>query len=108
MGGLEFRVRLDGAVAYHDGNDILRREVIRDEGFRIVVRHQFDEMIAAALRLAAERWGGEVTINGSAAFKERALQIASDLGIRVRNLELQDHRRGLRERQDDIGRGRRR
>jgi hypothetical protein len=91
--GLEFRVRRDGAVAYHDGNDALRRELIRDEGSRIVVRHQSDETIAAALRLAAERWGGEVTINGNAAFKERALRIAVELGIRIRNGELHDRQR---------------
>ncbi len=99
--GLEFRVRLDGAVAYHDAGDILRREVIRDEGSRIVVRQQSDETIAAALRLAAERWGGEVTINGSAAFKDRALHIAAELGIRVRNSELQDRQREYVERRGD-------
>lgn len=43
------------------------------------MRQQSDETIAAALRLAGERWGGEVTINGSAAFKERALRIAVEL-----------------------------
>ncbi len=88
LGGLEFRVRSDGAVAYHDGSDIFKREVIRDEGSRIVVRQQSDEIITAALRLAAERWGGEVTINGNTVFKERALNIAADLGIRVRNGDL--------------------
>jgi len=93
--GLEFRVRIDGTVAYHDAGDVLRREVIRDEGSRIVVRQQSDEMISAALRLAAERWGGEVTINGSAAFKERALHIAVEFSIRVRNAELRDRQREL-------------
>lgn len=88
--GLEFRVRIDGAVAYHDENDLLRRDVIRDEGSRIVVLYQSDATIAAALRIAAERWGGDVTINGSAAFKERGLLIAVELGIRVRNSDLQD------------------
>jgi hypothetical protein len=96
--GLEFRVRLDGTVAYHDGSDTLRRELIRDEGSRIVVRQQSDATIAAALRLAAERWGAGVTINGSAAFKERALRIAVDLGLRARNGELQDRQRDLVER----------
>lgn len=42
---LAFRVRSDGSVAYHDSNDLLRREVIRDEGSRIVVREQSDETI---------------------------------------------------------------
>jgi len=102
--GLEFRVRLDGAVAYHDAGDVLRREVIRDEGSRIVVRQQSDETIAAALRLAAERWGGEVTINGGAAFKQRALEIAVELGIQVRNAELQERQRTLRERPSDVER----
>jgi len=74
--GLAFRVRLDGAVAYHYAGDILRREVIRDEGSRIVVRQQSDETITAALRLAVERWGGEVTINGGvwSAICERRFQ----------------------------------
>jgi len=61
------------------------------------VRQQSDETIAAALRLAVERWGGEVTINGSAAFKERALRIAIDLGIRARNGELQNRQREIME-----------
>ncbi len=99
--GLAFRVQLDGTVAYHDGGDILRREVIRDEGSRIVVRQQSDNTIAAALRLAAERWGGEVTINGSAAFKERALHIAADIGIRARNGELQGRQRELLDQRCD-------
>ncbi|MBC5803157.1 MAG: relaxase/mobilization nuclease domain-containing protein [Candidatus Eremiobacteraeota bacterium] len=101
--GLQFRVRVDGAVAYYDGNDALRREVIRDQGFRIVVRQQSGETIAAALRLAAERWGGDITINGSAAFKERALKVAVDLGIRARNGELQDRQRELMDRRPVAG-----
>ena len=96
--GLQFRVRLDGSVAYHDGSDFLRRELIRDEGSRIVVRQQSDETIAAALRLAAERWGGEVTINGSGGFKERATRIATELGIRVRNVEVQSRERDVGQR----------
>ncbi len=60
--GLEFHVRIDAAVAYYDASDIRRREVILDEGSRIVVLRQSDETIAAALRLAPERWGGEVTL----------------------------------------------
>jgi hypothetical protein len=100
--GLEFRVRLDGAVAYHDGSDILRRELIRDEGSRIVVRQQSDATIAAALRLAAETWGAEVTINGSAAFKKRALRIAVDLGLRARNRELEEPQRDLIERSSQL------
>jgi len=102
--GLEFRVRLDGTVAYHDGGDILRREVIRDEGSRIVVRQQSDGAIAAALRLAAERWGGEVTINGSSASKERALHIAMGLGISARNPELQKRQREAAQRRSDVER----
>jgi len=100
--GLEFSVRLDGTVAYHDGGDILRREVIRDEGSRIIVRQQSDETIAAALRLAAERWGGEVTINGSAAFKDRALNIAIELGIRARNRELLDRQCELGQQRGEV------
>jgi len=35
-----------------------------------------------------EGWGGEVTINGGAVFKERGLKIAVELGIRVLNGKL--------------------
>jgi len=65
---MAFRVRSDRAVVYHDVNDLSRRKVIRDEGSRIVVREPLDETMRVAMRLAVERWGGEVTINGSAAF----------------------------------------
>ena len=92
---LAVRVRSDGSVAYHDANDILRREVIRDEGSRIVVREQSDEAIRAAMRLASERWGGEMTINGSAAFKERAFRIAVEYGVRVRNLSMKSRQAEL-------------
>ena len=69
--------------------------MIRDEGSRIVVLEHSDETIRAAMRLAAERWGGEITINGSAAFKERAMRIAVEYGVRVRNP-------GLKNRQADL------
>lgn len=62
--------------------------MIRDEGSRIVVRQHSDQMIRAAILLAVERCGGEITINGNGAFKERALRVAIENGITIRNPEL--------------------
>ena len=45
------------------------------------------ETIRAAMRLAAERWGGAITINGSAAFKEQVVRIAVERGLKSRNRE---------------------
>ena len=41
------------------------------------------------------KWGHEVTIRGSADFKERALRLAVERGITVNNPELQDRQREL-------------
>ena len=94
---LAFRVRSDGSVAYHDVDDLLRREVIRDEGFRIVVREHSDDTIRAAMRLAAERWGGEITIKGNATFKERAMRIAVEYGVSFRNPSLKSRQPELKQ-----------
>jgi len=39
--------------------------------------------------LARAKWGNEVTIHGSADFKERALSLAVERGITVNNPEVQ-------------------
>jgi len=39
------------------------------------------------------KWGNEVTLHGSANFKERALRLAVERGMNVNNPELQDRQR---------------
>jgi len=70
--------------------------VIRDEGSRIVVREQSDQTIRAAMPLAAERWGGGITINDNAVFKERAMRIAVEYGVKIHNPELEIWQSDLR------------
>ncbi len=59
-----------------------------DNGYRITVLLQSDENIKDALLLAKEKWGG-VTLYGTDEFKKRALEIALQNNIEVKNPELQ-------------------
>jgi hypothetical protein len=63
----------------------------------IAVHSSGDVEITAALRLAAEKWGRSITITGSREFKERSLAITVELGIEVRNRELAEKQRQLRQ-----------
>ncbi len=102
--GLEFRVRLDGAVAYHDAGDILRGEVMRDEGSRIVLRQQSDETTAAVLRLAA--CGGAARSRSTAALPSKSARCTSrsSSGSALRNGELQGRQHELVDRRRDVER----
>jgi len=64
-------------------------EVFRDMGPRIVMRDKGDESLEAALRVAAQKYGGRIQITGSDTFRERAARMASRLGIAVDNTDLQ-------------------
>jgi hypothetical protein len=64
-------------------------EVFRDVGPRIVMRDKGDESLEAALRVAAQKYGGRVELSGSDRFLERAARMATRLGIVVDNPELQ-------------------
>ena len=46
--------------------------------------------------LAAERWGGGITINDNAVFKERAMRIAVEYGVKIHNPELEIWQSDLR------------
>lgn len=94
--GLGYQVRRSGAVSFYRAGDSSRREVFRDEGWFVAVLAPGDVEIAAALRLAAEKWGGSITIVGSREFKERSLAIAVELGIEVCNYELSDRQLHVR------------
>lgn len=65
------------------------RERFVDTGPRIVMRDRQKESVDAALRVAAQKYGGQVNICGSAEFRERAARQAARLGIRVRDADLQ-------------------
>ncbi len=89
---VDARVERNGDVSYRwrDGG-----EAFRDRGPKIAFRDTSDASIAAGLELARAKWGNEVTIRGSADFKERALRLAVERGIQVNNPELQIRQREL-------------
>lgn len=64
-------------------------EVFRDVGPRILMRDRGDESLEAALRVAAQKYGGRVELTGSERFRERAARMATRLGIVVESAELQ-------------------
>lgn len=64
-------------------------EVFRDVGVQIVMRDKGDESLEAALRVAAQKYGGRVRLTGSEPFRTRAAQMATRLGIGVDDAELQ-------------------
>ena len=70
-------------------------DAFRDRGPEIAFRDASDASIAAGLELARAKWGNEVTLHGSADFKERALRLAVEREIRVNNPELQVPQREL-------------
>lgn len=78
------------------------REVFRDVGPQIVMRDKGDESLEAALRVAAQKYGGRVRLTGSEQFRERAARMATRLGIGVDDAELQgivrEERRRVAER----------
>ena len=60
---------------------------------------QHDEAAeAAAMRIAAAKWGGAVTIGGSSEFRERMARHAAREGVEVMDADLQDLVRAERER----------
>ena len=70
----------------------------------INVHDQTDTTLEAALRVAAQKFGGSVDINGSADFRERAARTAARLGITVRDPDLQPLWREERQRLAEIHR----
>lgn len=75
-GWVRYRTRDDGAHSF------------TDVGRRVVLNRRTDDDVRAALQLAAAKFGGQVKINGDAAFKARAARMARELGIGVGNDEL--------------------
>ena len=70
----------------------------RDYGPRLEVLNREDESIAVALQIAAEKFGGIVTISGPAKFRARAVSLAAHLDIGVLEQDLSEdpeHEKGL-------------
>lgn len=73
-------------VHYRDAHGQI---VFTDTGPRIEVHDTSDTTLEAALRVAAQKFGGSVDITGSVDFRERAARAAARLGIGVRDPDLQ-------------------
>ena len=82
-----FQAEVRGAaVAYHRGD---HRAIFSDIGRRVQVHDRQDqEGLVGALQLAAAKWGGEVSVQGSAEFRERAARAAAREGVRVLDEDL--------------------
>lgn len=61
-----------------------------DTGPRIEMHDKSANSLEAALRLAAQKYGGRVELTGSAEFRIRAASMANQLGIKVVNADLQN------------------
>lgn len=59
-----------------------------DSGPRIDVHDKADVSLEAALRVAAQKFGGSISITGSAGFREQATRMAARLGVGVRDQDL--------------------
>ena len=76
------------AVAYHRGD---HRAIFSDVGRRVQVHDRQDQDgLVGALQLAAQKWGGRVSIQGASEFRERAARAAAREGIRVTDADLVD------------------
>ncbi len=90
---VDARVERNGDVSYRWRKD--GSEAFRDRGPEIAFQDTSDSSIAAGLDLARSKWGNTVTLHGNIEYKERALGIAVEYGMRVVNPELQDRQRLL-------------
>ena len=59
-----------------------------DFGQRIEMRDRTADSLEAALRVAAEKYGGRVSIQGSGEFRARAARLATRIGVRVSDEDL--------------------
>lgn len=97
--------RIRDRIVYRDGSGAAR---LTDQGHRVDVHHgvQDTDAMRAGLRLAAQKFGGEIYITGSAEFREAAAREAARMGIRVADQDLQQIVADERQRiERDRGRG---
>jgi hypothetical protein len=96
----DLQARVDvrsGEVAY--GWKDKRGEALRDKGDTITIsRPQDRDAIRLAVRLAGAKWGDEIEVRGSQAFKCAVVEEAAALGVRVVNREMQAYQEVQRER----------
>ena len=78
--------RRNQRIEYSDQDGRVR---MTDSGPRVDVHIPDAETIDAGLRLAAQKFGGEVYITGEAAFREQAARQAARLGVGVQDADLQ-------------------
>lgn len=84
---LEQKVHLGGNITY-SWKDTGKEAFIDTKDAIKVIEHS-DESIKAAIQMAQERGKLHIKEDSSAAFRDRAAEIATDMGIKVLNLELQ-------------------
>ena len=83
------RVQIDRRNQRIEYSDQGGRVRMTDSGPRVDV-HTYDaETIEAGLRLAAQKFGGNVFITGEAAFREQSARQAARLGVGVQDADLQ-------------------
>jgi hypothetical protein len=99
-----------GDVAYHiDG-----KKAFTDHGERVSFGNgKDDEAIETGLRMAAQKYGGEVKLNGTAEFQMRAVQVAAERGVTIKfaNKELSIYHEACKhqvqvQREREVGRRR--
>jgi len=78
--GLHERMQPDGTTAYHDEAGT---RVLHDSALKVAVLRQQRDDIEAALLLAREKFGREMTVKGDAAFREKVAQAVATNGIDV-------------------------
>jgi hypothetical protein len=84
---LDAQIDLKRQLVIYRGQD--GQEKFTDTGPRIVMHDNAADSLEAALRIASQKYGGQVDITGSSEFRERAARQAVRLGIAVTNADLQ-------------------
>jgi Large polyvalent protein-associated domain 7 len=83
---LTHSIEINGDITYSQHG----RAVLRDEGrYLAVLDEHSEEAIAAALLLAREKFGANLTLTGSAEFQRRVVAVAVARGIAVQFVDLQ-------------------
>ncbi len=79
---------LDARRRFITYRDVTGAEKFVDFGERIEMRARELDSQEAALRIAAEKYGGSVSVQGSSEFRERAARLAARIGVRVSDEDL--------------------
>lgn len=78
---LSYRVDREGVVTYFDHQ---KNPVMRDTGQHVCIDQQGRAATEAGLRLAIEKFGGELAVTGSEAFRRSVVEIAVQHKLEVR------------------------